>query len=117
MGTNPILLVDAIHEWLADLMNPSPDPWPCSVCAMPGWRNLGVDGFCLAHWSALLTTFNPKSFPPDGLMIPTGASRGDGWYWCTCVRCGATDICAPMISCPWCERSIVDDAGRKANPT
>lgn len=88
-------------------------PWPCHLCGQPSIKHLGTSGFCLAHLVELLRTFSPSSFSDVGMMLPSGPERpewGDGEYDCSCARCGAQHIAAPLECCPWCmDAAVVRD--------
>lgn len=62
--------------------------------------------WCVAHWTAMLDTFSPASFPTSGYNLPTGPRDDDGFAPCRCARCGATtalyDRVAPFTACRWC---------------
>lgn len=81
----------------------------CTRCGAPAVRQLALDGYCLSHLVELLRTFSPNAWGDVGVMLPAGPRHpewGDDQYDCTCARCGATHIAAPLEACPWCIDSV-----------
>jgi hypothetical protein len=70
-------------------------PWPCDTCRNPGYRNVGMVGYCADHLAELYATFDPSHFGVIGYGLPDGP-------WQRCIRCGATWDGHIGQACRWC---------------
>lgn len=85
----------------------SADLWPCR-CGAPGVLNLGTLGYCTAHVSELLRSFDPSVFALSGCWVQVGCLRpdhGPGWAECECPGCGATAVALVGSACAYCEHT------------
>jgi hypothetical protein len=71
------------------------EPWPCDTCHQPGYRNVGMVGYCADHLAELYAAFDSSHFGVIGYGLPDGP-------WQRCIRCGATWEGHIGQQCRWC---------------
>jgi hypothetical protein len=74
--------------------------WPCAICAAPGYRNLGTDGYCARHLADLYNAFDPAMFAVVGVGLPGRTAAIEDL---TCCRCAATWVGVVGEPCGYCQ--------------
>jgi hypothetical protein len=73
---------------------------PCA-CGSPAYRELCATSYCVTHYSELVMTFDPSSFPSQGRGLP---GRTDDPNDLTCTTCKATWHGTVGEPCHYCDR-------------
>ncbi len=78
--------------------------WPCSTCGAVGLRNVGTEGFCMAHLVELYRMFGPEAWASSGgIGLPDRVRLGHGVdHDLVCSACAATWVGPMFARCRWC---------------
>jgi hypothetical protein len=86
--------------------------WPCDQCHqqgrdIAGIRNLGNQGHCSTHLTALYARFGPEAWVDGGVGLQTGPLHPEygpleADLTCCCCQAGWTGV--PGDPCQWCQR-------------